>query len=197
MLFEVMNLPVPPQPKRALPPEFASKIQQAREAKGWTQAQLADAVGVSRETVLRIEAGRCPSAHVLDALLRPEALGLSLEGWEGADPFSPGRGHLAYLARRASGAGLATVAAAANISIASLSLFERFGAVPFELVGDPETDDGFRIINDAFATALGFKGASDMTDYLQGDDRRSRLERIAKKAGRSLPAALLPYDRVT
>jgi len=34
-----------------------NRLRQAREARGWTQAQLADAIGVSRKTVNTVENG--------------------------------------------------------------------------------------------------------------------------------------------
>lgn len=35
-----------------------NQLAQMRSAKGWTQQQLADAVGVSRQTVISLEQGR-------------------------------------------------------------------------------------------------------------------------------------------
>jgi len=36
---------------------LANRLREAREAKGWTQAQLAEAIGVSRKTVNTVENG--------------------------------------------------------------------------------------------------------------------------------------------
>jgi len=36
---------------------LSNRLREAREAKGWTQAQLADKVGVSRKTVNTVENG--------------------------------------------------------------------------------------------------------------------------------------------
>lgn len=38
-------------------PELANELRPAREAKGWTQAQLAEAIGVSRKTINTVENG--------------------------------------------------------------------------------------------------------------------------------------------
>ena len=37
--------------------DLASRLREAREARGWTQAQLADAIGVSRKTINTVENG--------------------------------------------------------------------------------------------------------------------------------------------
>ena len=37
--------------------ELLNRVRQAREAKGWTQAQLAERIGVSRKTVNTVENG--------------------------------------------------------------------------------------------------------------------------------------------
>ena len=36
---------------------LSNRLREAREAKGWTQAQLAEAIGVSRKTVNTVENG--------------------------------------------------------------------------------------------------------------------------------------------
>ena len=38
-------------------PELANRLREAREAKGWTQAELAARIGVSRKTVNTVENG--------------------------------------------------------------------------------------------------------------------------------------------
>lgn len=38
-------------------PELRNTLRQAREAKGWTQAELAAAIGVSRKTINTVENG--------------------------------------------------------------------------------------------------------------------------------------------
>lgn len=53
-------------------------IRQAREARGWTQAELADAIGVSRKTVNTVENGVFVPSIVV-ALKLARALGWSAE----------------------------------------------------------------------------------------------------------------------
>ena len=57
---------------------LGNKLREARDAKGWTQAELAAAIGVSRKTINTVENGVfVPSTLV--ALKLAEALGLSVE----------------------------------------------------------------------------------------------------------------------
>jgi putative transcriptional regulator len=57
---------------------LGNKLREARDAKGWTQAELAAAIGVSRKTINTVENGVfIPSTLV--ALKLAEALGLSVE----------------------------------------------------------------------------------------------------------------------
>ena len=43
--------------RTALADELANRVRAAREAKGWTQAELAERIGVSRKTINTIENG--------------------------------------------------------------------------------------------------------------------------------------------
>lgn len=57
---------------------LANRIKQARETKGWTQAQLAEEMGVSRKTVNTVENGVfIPSTIV--SLKFAQALGETVE----------------------------------------------------------------------------------------------------------------------
>ena len=38
-------------------PELTNRLREAREARGWTQAELAAAIGVSRKTINTVENG--------------------------------------------------------------------------------------------------------------------------------------------
>ena len=58
---------------------LANTLREARTARGWTQAELADAVGVSRKTVNTVENGVFVPSTVL-ALKLARALGGSVEG---------------------------------------------------------------------------------------------------------------------
>ena len=53
-------------------------LRAAREARGWTQSQLADAIGVSRKTVNTVENGVFIPSTVI-ALKLARALGCSVE----------------------------------------------------------------------------------------------------------------------
>ncbi len=53
-------------------------LRAAREGKGWTQAQLADAIGVSRKTVNTVENGVFVPSTVI-ALKLAQALGQPVE----------------------------------------------------------------------------------------------------------------------
>jgi len=55
-----------------------NRLRQAREARGWTQAQLADAIGVSRKTVNTVENGVFVPSTVI-ALKLAAALDIPVE----------------------------------------------------------------------------------------------------------------------
>jgi putative transcriptional regulator len=55
-----------------------NRLRAAREAKGWTQAQLAEAIGVSRKTVNTVENGVFIPSTVI-ALKLARALGRPVE----------------------------------------------------------------------------------------------------------------------
>jgi putative transcriptional regulator len=59
-------------------PELGNKLREAREAKGWTQAELAAAIGVSRKTINTVENGVFVPSTVV-ALKLGEALGVRVE----------------------------------------------------------------------------------------------------------------------
>lgn len=58
--------------------ELVNTLREAREAKGWTQGQLADAIGVSRKTVNTVENGVFVPSTVV-ALKLARALGRPVE----------------------------------------------------------------------------------------------------------------------
>lgn len=58
--------------------ELANTLRDARTARGWTQAELADAVGVSRKTVNTVENGVFVPSTTL-ALKLSRALGQPVE----------------------------------------------------------------------------------------------------------------------
>lgn len=57
---------------------LANRLREAREAKGWTQAQLAEAIGVSRKTVNTVENGVFVPSTLI-ALKLAAALGEAVE----------------------------------------------------------------------------------------------------------------------
>jgi putative transcriptional regulator len=59
-------------------PELVSTLKEAREARGLTQAQLAEAVGVSRKTINTVENGIFVPSTVI-ALKLAAALGVPVE----------------------------------------------------------------------------------------------------------------------
>ena len=58
--------------------ELGNRLRDAREAKGWTQAQLAEAIQVSRKTVNTVENGVFTPSTVI-ALKLARALGEPVE----------------------------------------------------------------------------------------------------------------------
>ena len=58
--------------------ELSNRVREAREARGWTQAQLAERIGVSRKTVNTVENGVFVPSTVV-ALKLAAALGTSVE----------------------------------------------------------------------------------------------------------------------
>lgn len=60
-----------------------SRIQQAREARGWSQAELAEKAGTNQQTVDRIESGITKHSRATPAILR--ALGLELDQSDSGD----------------------------------------------------------------------------------------------------------------
>jgi putative transcriptional regulator len=59
-------------------PELANRVRAAREARGWTQAQLAELIGVSRKTVNTVENGVFIPSTVI-ALKMARALGVPVD----------------------------------------------------------------------------------------------------------------------
>lgn len=74
---------------RDLVPGFAAMIREAREAKGWNQARLAEAAGMTQETVSAIERERrAPSLRTAARLVA--ALGLLVWLHEPGRPVKAG-----------------------------------------------------------------------------------------------------------
>ncbi|MFK3889747.1 helix-turn-helix domain-containing protein [Sphingomonas sp. NPDC079357] len=199
-LWRAMASPNLLQPRAKFPRNFGESLREARRARRWSQARLAERVGVTRDTILRIEKGHAqPGPHLVRALLRTEVLGAHLpkvHGWEPFDePDRSRRGFRAYAARITAGLTLAEVAQAAGTSAASLSHFERDLAAPKAIVG-PKALEHPGVVKDQYAKLLGFADAADMTDYIEADDPLPWLEWIGESRELELPpAACMPVAR--
>src|SRR5665648_910234 len=58
--------------------ELGAAIRDARKRRGWTQAELADKAGVSRQLLTAVERGKRPGAAVSGVLAVARALGMGL-----------------------------------------------------------------------------------------------------------------------
>lgn len=75
-------------PTSSLPATFARELRDARRARGWTQAELAERVGIAVEVCGRLERGRVlPRADTLVRLAA--ALGVSADALLGLDAGRP------------------------------------------------------------------------------------------------------------
>ena len=115
-------------PLSSVPKDFGRSLRSARLARRWTQARLAKAAGLKRETIARLECGvRRPAA---DTVFRLEAA-LDLDGelvpaWPEWKPIGlPSMGARSRERRRGLGLSLAEVAEVAGVSVSTLSRFER------------------------------------------------------------------------
>lgn len=73
-----MLLIVPRRRHPTLPARFGEAVREARRARGLSQAQLAELMGVHPDRIRRVEAGRSEPALSLVARLAP-FLGISLD----------------------------------------------------------------------------------------------------------------------
>jgi transcriptional regulator with XRE-family HTH domain len=145
-------------PKSAIPSSFGFEIATARKARRWTQARLASAAGLTRETIARLENGhRRPEADTVFRLraaleLEPDAL---IPAWPEWSPIgTPALGARSRERRRAVGLSLQQVASRIGVSGATLSRFER------ELSGS-----SVAVNLEALASALGFEDCDDFRSY--------------------------------
>jgi transcriptional regulator with XRE-family HTH domain len=124
-------------PLSSVPDGFGTTLRDARKARKWTQARLAAAAGVERETVARLEAQRLlpPEAPrrrpAADTVFRLQAAldlmpGELVQTWPEWSPVGLGTSGARSRARRRDlGLSLKEVASTAGISAATLSRFER------------------------------------------------------------------------
>jgi len=70
-----------------LPQDVGAALRRARKERHLTQAQVAEAVGVSRDWVNRVERGRAPRAELHLLLRCMDAVGLALFADKAPDPI--------------------------------------------------------------------------------------------------------------
>lgn len=121
-------------PTSEIPVDIGIRIKSERKAAEWSQSQLAEAAGISRAAVYRLEAldGSKPMRAVrADTLFRiAHALDVSIRDfvptWSEWEPIKGnGLGEEVREARRAAGLTLAVLAAEVGVSEATLSRHER------------------------------------------------------------------------
>lgn len=150
-------------------------LRDARRARGWTQARLAERAGVGRETVVRLERGARPPTG--DTVFRLEAA-LDLQsrrlvpGWREWQPIgSLSLGARSRERRRSLGLTLREVATAAGISPATLSRFEREERRTPSLVRIETSELGGEwghLVSEPLARALGFASLAEHDSYCEG-----------------------------
>ena len=75
-----------------LPPSgFGAKLRAMRDAKGWTQKEMADAAGLHPNTVARLERGEHEPTWPL-VLKFAQALGVDCTAFTGGEPDPPPKG---------------------------------------------------------------------------------------------------------
>ncbi|OWK30490.1 hypothetical protein SPMU_14770 [Sphingomonas mucosissima] len=142
----------------------------ARRERGWTQARLAQIVGVARESIYRIERGRMPSgataARLCDALGLDKAE-LSLD-WHETDAtlLYPSTTFLRDR-RKARELSLWEVARAAGVSASTMSRFERGHGGSRMLVRRTLAGQPTELVNQGFAEILGFHSNHELTTFWQ------------------------------
>lgn len=166
-------------PRTAVTGALGPRVRKERETRGWTQAELAAAVGVSTRTIIRLEGvglakgeaaslragAHRPTADLVQAVERALDATKLVPGWgEAANPDLPCYGRRARRARIAAHLTLAAVARVAGVSPATLSRFECELGEPSALVGKwGSPDEGIK--NEPYARALGFDDAAAMNAW--------------------------------
>lgn len=167
-----------------------ARVRDARTAKQWTQANLAEQSSVPRESICRLEKGR--EAYVSTLLKVEKALDLKrgdlLLTKTRSRSIPTAAGGALRRRRRRLGKTLAECAAAAGLSTSALSRLERdlgrHEALPDRLVD--RKDPWLR--NRKYAQALGFESAKALRDWC-----RLGLKKIAKPPPESRPK-MKPVD---
>ncbi len=149
-------------------------MREARRLKGWTQARLAKRLGLSRETISRLERSRRKPTS--DTVFRIEhsleldliASGLVAEWREWAPLRSSEPGPRSRERRRKLGMSLAGLGAAAGVSASTLSRFERQERRTPSLLRIETSELGGEwafLRSERLATALGFASIEEHERY--------------------------------
>lgn len=168
-------------PLSSVPEGFGTTLRDAREARGWTQARLAAAAGIKRETVARLETQRLRSPEAprrrpaADTVFRLQAALNLLPGelvqtwpeWSPVGLSTPGARSRAR--RRDLGLSLKAVASTAGISAATLSRFERDIRWETKSLLDAGPSAGPTQAAEALARALGFANAKAHANWCELD----------------------------
>ncbi|MEA1086460.1 helix-turn-helix domain-containing protein [Sphingomonas sp. CD22] len=171
-------------PAADVPAEIGGSIRQLRQAKGWSQAALARQSGVSRETILRVEAGKrkplAATVLMVIAVLLADQDDVELQdvvpAWPEFDPCDPvGHGPRSRARRLQLKRTLADVATMTGVSEATLSRFERgiggiSSLIEIEITG--LGDHMPRLRSESLAHALRFHDLADHEAFCDADDWR-------------------------
>lgn len=169
-------------PRSAVPEGIGQHVKTLRLKRRWSQARLALKVDVDRRTILRLELGyHVPGSALVHALEKVFGLGdrALVPSWNEAAPASAvgARGPRAKLARKRFGLTLREVSQASGISVSTLSRFEREMSDTRLIF---ESFDNDSVSNSAYAVALGFNGAEEMTEFLACKDPQAWLRHRKK-----------------
>ncbi len=144
------------------------RVASARRELGWTQARLARAAGVARESIYRIERGRMPSgdtaARLCDVLgLDKAELNLDRRETDGIHLHPP----VTFLRdrRKALDLTLAQVSAAARVSVPTMSRFERGIERSRMLASHDAEGRASELVNQGLAEVLAFSSTQELTKF--------------------------------
>jgi transcriptional regulator with XRE-family HTH domain len=70
--------------------DIGMRVRQLREARGWTQLELADRVGISRAAITQIESGKTTDPKIGNVVALAYFFGLSLDDLLTESPTKPG-----------------------------------------------------------------------------------------------------------
>lgn len=154
-------------PRSAAPHDIGVKIRAARTTRHWSQERLAQKVGVTRYTIMRIESGRhVPTSHLVYDLEEVLDLAPLVPSWpEPLRPADACYGPRIRQVRRAAGVTAAEAARVAGVSPATFSRFEAGATIEAVMGRFEERGEGVR--SDALARLLGFEDAEALNAYCE------------------------------